>query len=116
MNPDRTFLHHLNDIADSILKVKSFIQDITYEQFLKDDKTQFAVIRALEIIGEATRQIPEEVKKQYSNLPWQEIIKMRDKLIHHYYGVDLEVVWNTVNQDLDDLENIIQEIVLKHNK
>ncbi len=115
MSPNRTFLHHLTDIADAILKMKSFIKDVRYEQFLKDDKTQFAVIRALEIIGEAARQIPEDIKNQYSDLPWQEIVKMRDKLIHHYYGIDLEVVWNTVSQDLNDLEKVIQEILSKHN-
>ncbi len=116
MNQNRTFLHHLSDISESISKVKTFIQDLNYEQFLEDDKTQYAVIRALEIIGEAAKQIPDEIKDQYSNLPWKEIVKMRDKLIHHYYGVDLEVVWNTLNEDFYDLENIIKELIAKYSK
>ena len=116
MNQKRTFLHHLSDISDSISKIKSFIQGIKYEQFIDDDKTQYAVIRALEIIGEATKQIPDEVRSQYSNAPWQEIIKMRDKLIHHYYGIDLEVVCNTVNEDLGDLEKTIQDLISKYSK
>ena len=111
MNQNRTFLHHLTDISESILKIKTFIQDFSYEEFFEDEKTQYAVIRALEIIGEAAKQIPEEVKAQYSNIPWQAIVRMRDKLIHHYYGIDLEVIWNTLNEDLISLEKVVQELI-----
>jgi len=82
-------------------------QDFAYEEFYKDEKTQYAVIRALEIIGEAAKQIPNEIKDQYSNIPWQDIVRMRDKLIHHYYGIDLEVIWNTLNEDLNSLEKAV---------
>jgi len=111
MNKNRTFLHHLADISDSILKIKTFIQDFAYEEFYEDEKTQYAVIRALEIIGEAAKQIPEEVKAQYSNIPWQDIVRMRDKLIHHYYGIDLEVIWITLNEDLNSPEKVVQELI-----
>ena len=111
MNNNRTFLHHLSDISESILKIRTFIQDFTYEEFCEDEKTQYAVIRALEIIGEAAKQIPEAVTNHYSSIPWQDIIRMRDKLIHHYFGIDLEVVWNTLNEDLNNLEKVVQELI-----
>jgi uncharacterized protein with HEPN domain len=111
MNKNRTFLHHLTDISESILKIKTLIQDYSYADFFEDEKTQYAVIRALEIIGEAAKQIPEEVISQYSHIPWEAIVRMRDKLIHHYYGIDLEVIWNTLNEDLDSLEKVVQELI-----
>ena len=111
MNNSRTFLHHLADISESILKIKTFTQGFVYEEFCEDEKTQYAVIRALEIIGEAAKQIPEKIMDQHSNIPWQDIIRMRDKLIHHYYGIDLEVIWNTLNEDLNNLEEVVQELI-----
>ena len=114
MNKNRTFIHHLYDISDSILKIKTFIENYIYEEFCKDEKTHYAVIRALEIIGEAVKQIPEEVTEQYNDIPWKNIKRMRDKLIHHYFGIDLEVVWKTVNEDLENLEKVIQELISKY--
>jgi uncharacterized protein with HEPN domain len=111
---NRDFKDYLNDILDSIIKIEEFIKGLTYEQFLKDSKTQFAVVRALEIIGEASKNIPSEIKEKYAKLPWKYMSGMRDKLIHGYFGVDTEVVWKTVIIDLkplkDQIENIISDL------
>ena len=81
---------------------------MTYDDFLKDIKTQFAVVRALEIIGEASKKIPSEIRDKYTKIPWREITGMRNILIHDYFGVDLEVVWKTTSIDIPPLkENII---------
>jgi uncharacterized protein with HEPN domain len=71
-----------------------------YNQFQQDTKTVFAVIRALEIIGEGVKKIPDNWKAEYQNVPWKEIAGMRDVLIHHYFGVDYAVVWQTVKKDV----------------
>jgi len=79
---------------------------MNYEDFEADRKTINAVIRSLEIICEAAKKIPTEVRVRYPQIPWNEIAGMRDKLIHEYFGVDLEIVWETIQSDLTDLESI----------
>ncbi|MBC8525178.1 MAG: DUF86 domain-containing protein, partial [Chlorobium phaeobacteroides] len=71
---------------------------VDYESFRNDKKTQYAVIRALEIIGEASKKVPIEVRDNYAVIPWRSITGMRDKLVHDYFGVDTEVVWNTASK------------------
>jgi len=82
-----------------------------YAEFVIDDKTVYAVVRAREIIGEATKQIPEPMRQKYKSVPWREMAKMRDKLIHQYFGVDLQVVWKTVQNDLTPLKSVIAEMI-----
>ena len=80
---------------------------MTYEQFAGDAKTVFAVVRALEIIGEATKKLPQSVRDRYPKVPWREMAGIRDKLIHDYFGVNLAVVWKTVIEDLPGLRSAI---------
>jgi uncharacterized protein with HEPN domain len=77
-----------------------FVENMDYDIFVKDTKTTYAVIRALEIIGEATKKLPSSIKVDYSQIPWKKMAGMRDKVIHEYFGVDLKRVWNTINDDL----------------
>ena len=92
----RDFVDYLEDILDGIEKVEQFTRGADFEDFSSDDKTKFAVIRALEIIGEASRLVPRSVRVKYESIPWQDMADMRNKLIHEYFGVDIAVVWKNV--------------------
>lgn len=111
MKDKLTLLDYLNDILDSIISIKEFLIGINYGSFCKDKKTQYAVIRALEIIGEASKKVPMEVRNMYPDIPWRLISGMRDKLIHDYFGVDTEVVWNTASVKISSLEDEVKRII-----
>ena len=81
------------------------------DEFHGDEKTVFAVIRALEITGEAAKKIPNEIRNKYTTIPWREITGMRDKLIHDYFGVNLQLIWKTVQHDLPELLPKLREVV-----
>lgn len=97
---DRVYSDYIHDMLDAARKAEKFVQGCTFEQFSSNDEKVFAVIRALEIIGEASKRIPAHVRRVYPGLPWKEIAGMRDKLIHGYFGVTLQRVWDTIHQDL----------------
>ena len=107
----RDIRDYLQDILDHIAIAERFVDGITFDEFRNDEKTIFALTRALEIIGEATKQIPESIRNQYPNIPWKGFTGMRDKLAHAYFGVDLNIVWDTAQQDLKPLVPIIQALL-----
>jgi len=111
MKDGREYVDYLRDILDAIAKAEQFIEGMDFSSFSADDKTVFAVIRTLEIVGEATKKIPEKVRDNYSNLPWREMAGLRDKLAHDYFGVNLEVVWKTVTDDLPGLKSGVSSVV-----
>jgi uncharacterized protein with HEPN domain len=112
----REFLDYLSDIFDTIEKIESFTQDISFEAFAEDEMRVFAVVRALEIIGEAAKNVPMDLKEKYPSVPWKEMAGTRDKLIHLYFGVNLNVVWKTVVKDLPPLKEQIAEILRESGK
>jgi len=116
MKPKRVFIDYLDDIMDSILKIEQFIEEMDFIQFSDDAKTSYAVIRAFEIIGESTKETPDEVKDKYTDLPWKEMLGMRDKLTHAYFGVNLEVVWKTIQQEIPLLKTLIQKVINEEKK
>ncbi|MGB2896122.1 MAG: DUF86 domain-containing protein [Anaerolineales bacterium] len=100
---EREYRDFIVDMIEAADMVASFIQGMNKEQFLADKKTQFAVVRALEIIGEAAKKVPDSIRSRYPDLPWREISGMRDKLIHDYFGVNNEVVWKTAIEDVPEI-------------
>jgi uncharacterized protein with HEPN domain len=107
----RTYVDYLQDIYEAAGYARSFVAGVSLDAFVDDYEKSFAVTRALEIIGEAARQVPAEVQQQYPNLPWQEMIGMRNVVIHEYFGVNLEVIWRTVHEDLPRLQAALGEIL-----
>jgi uncharacterized protein with HEPN domain len=105
------FLDYVEDIVNAMNDTSRFIGDMEYDDFKNDRKTIYAIIRAIEIIGEAVKKIPNEVKRQYPQVPWKEMAGMRDKLIHEYFGVDLKKVWNTVKKDIPNLKPLFNKIL-----
>lgn len=110
MKNSDTFSDYLEDILQAIEKAEQFISSMDFQEFEKDEKTQYAVIRALEIVGEASNNIPKSVRNQYEAIPWKEITGMRNKLIHDYMGVNTEVVWNTVQEDLPGFQKAVEKM------
>jgi hypothetical protein len=91
---------YLQDIVDSIEKIEQYTSNLFFDAFAKDRKTMDAVVRNLEIIGEAAKNIPENTKTQHPNIPWQEMIGMRNKVIHEYFGISAEILWETIKNDI----------------
>ena len=101
---------YIKDMIDAITKIEEFVKDMDFNYFIQDDKTASAVVRKIEIIGEATKQLPKEVRDRFPEIPWTSMAKTRDKIIHFYHGVDYEVVWQIIKRDLPLLKKRLIEI------
>lgn len=102
---------HLQDILDVMLAVERFVEGMSFDEFKTDDKTSSAVIRKFEIIGEAAKQVPEEIRNKYPLIPWKEMAGMRDRLIHFYFGIKYELVWHTIKDVIPQVKPAIQDIL-----
>lgn len=105
---ERFYLQH---ILDAIIKTETYLRDIDEIAFIKNSLVQDGVIRQLEIIGEATKRLSNQLRSQHDPIPWDDIAGMRDKLIHDYFGVDIDKVWLTASEDLPVLKRAIIDIL-----
>lgn len=101
----------LNDIIEAIEKIEKYTKDFSFEDFVKNDLVIDAVVRNLEIIGEAAKSIPEEIRLRYSDIPWSRIVGFRNIAIHGYFAVDLEIVWTVAKDRLQELKPQIKRML-----
>jgi uncharacterized protein with HEPN domain len=113
MYKGREIIDHLNDILSAITDVEEFISGMSYEGFAGDKRTVNAVIRSLEILGEATKRIPASYRQNHSDIPWSRMAGMRDVLIHDYMGVDLKTVWKVADERLSELKPLLRNLILE---
>ncbi len=101
----------LSDIQEAIRRIVVYTAGMTYDTFLADTKTQDSVIRNLEIMGEATKNLAEGLKAKYLDIPWKSMSGSRDRLIHHYFGVNLDIVWQIVTVELPKVALQLEKIL-----
>ncbi len=107
----RDIRDYLNDILIHIDLAEEFIDNMTLDEFKEDPKTILALMRAIEIVGEATKNIPPSIRAQNPEVPWKSIAGMRDRIAHVYFGIDLDIVWNTTKEKLPEFRPAIQSIL-----
>jgi uncharacterized protein with HEPN domain len=101
----------LNDIQEAMERISFYIKGLTYPEFLEDKKTQDAVVRNFEIIGEASKNIASIFKSEHPDVPWKKLAGLRDKLIHFYFGIDFKIVWNIARKEIPALRRQIKLII-----
>ena len=106
----RDYKVYVDDVLTSIHKIKVYTNGLSKKRFLGDEKTIDAVVRNLEIIGEAIKKIPENIRSKYPNVEWRKITGLRDILVHEYFGVDAEIIWDIVHNKIPELDKEIQQI------
>jgi uncharacterized protein with HEPN domain len=111
----RTPVLFLDDIIASISKIEKYVNGMSYTDFKNDDKTIDSVVRNLEIIGEAARNVPDDIRKAYQDIPWSEMIALRNKVTHEYFGIDTQIIWETIHNDLPDVGLRIQMVMASIN-
>lgn len=102
---------YLKDILEAMDAIEEFAEGLEFEEFRKDDKTSSAVIRKFEIIGEASKNVSVSIRRKYQQVPWKEMAGMRDKLIHFYFGVNYELVWQTIKHRIPQIRPLLKEII-----
>jgi len=102
---------YIKDILKNMDKAGRFIKDTAYEDFASDEKTNYAVVRCIEIIGEAAKNIPENIRRKYPDIPWKKMAGMRDKISHFYFGIDMKKVWLAVKRDIPKIKPQIRKIL-----
>lgn len=112
----RGYLLYLEDILASTVKVLKYAMDMSYENLLKDEMRLEAITRNLEIIGEASVKVPQDIKDKYPFIEWRKISDFRNILAHEYFGIDYEIMWNIINDKLPVLETRIKTVIAQEQK
>ncbi len=109
-------LVYLKHILDAISRIEEYTQAIIYEDFIENHLIQDGVIRQIEIIGEAVKRLSRDIRERHLEIPWKDITGMRDKLIHDYFGIDIDAVWDTVEKDIPTLKSSLNDLIEKEEK
>jgi uncharacterized protein with HEPN domain len=109
---ERQYLDYIQDIIESVTDIESFVSNMDFDAFCNDKKTINAVIRSLEVIGEASTKIPSEISDRYPAIPWKQMRGMRNKLFHEYFGVDKAILWQVATDEIPHLGPIFSEILM----
>jgi len=104
MKDNFTYLQH---ILEAIIKIEKYLENVDFKQFKDNEMMTDAVVRKLEIIGEATNKLTIDFRNQYPDMPWGDIVGMRNRLIHDYFGVDIDLVWKTYQNNLPELKSLL---------
>ena len=107
----RTDKEFLLDILEAAQRISQYVEGISYEDFLQDTKTQDAVIRNLEVIGEATKNLSTALREEHPYIPWKGMAGVRDRLIHYYFGVNLDIVWTIITDELPEVVEQVKRIL-----
>jgi len=110
---ERSLAEFLQDILDTIADLETFTANVEFEAFRANREKVLAVVKSIEILGEAVKKIPDDIRTQYPEIPWKAIAGMRDMLVHEYWGIDTNVVWATVQEGLPPLKAVIIEVAEK---
>ncbi|HEX7342908.1 MAG TPA: DUF86 domain-containing protein [bacterium] len=102
---------YIQDILEAMAEVEEFTAGMRFEDFRQDRKSVNAVVRSLEIIGEASKKLPKKLREKHPEIPWKRMTGMRDKLIHEYFGVDLDMVWEVVRREIPPLRTLMQKVL-----
>lgn len=113
MRKNREYGDYINDMLDSINDTGEFTGEMDYEKFFKDRKTTLATVRCLEILGEAAKNIPENIRDKNPDIPWKKIIGLRNRIAHEYFGIDLKLVWKIIKEELPALKPLVQKLIKK---
>ncbi|MCP5048835.1 MAG: DUF86 domain-containing protein [bacterium] len=112
----REYFHFLEDIAKAIEKIEKYTKDLSYKEFSTDEMVVDAVIRNFEVIGEGVNNIPDEIREKYSYVEWSEAVGFRNVLIHNYFGLDVEAIWDTIKLNIPDLKKHILKVLESERK
>jgi uncharacterized protein with HEPN domain len=110
------FLDYIEDMIDAMDKAEIAVAGVDYDRFADDFMINFVVVRALEIVGEATKRLPMSLRAQYPAIPWKDMAGMRDMIIHNYNKVDLQIVWKVVKQDIPQVKPLIHQILADYDE
>lgn len=111
----RTYDTYLLDIIKAINRIESYVQDTTRSQFETDRMRFDATVRNLEVIGEAVKRVPDSIRENYSSVAWRKIAGLRDRLIHAYFDIDIDIIWDVVQSELPVLKSEVQRIINEQN-
>ena len=107
----RDYRLFIKDIIAAMESIEGFVEGMSFEELMQDDKTASAVIRKFEIVGEATKRLSDELKEEHPEIPWKRMAGMRDRLIHAYFGVDYKLVWEAIKAEVPSMKLKLQEVL-----